>query len=626
MNGFNGKILRVDLTTGRLSVEEPSEDYYKRYLGGRGFIIEKLLTEVPAGSDPLGPDNKLIFALGPMTGHPIPGSGRNSIGAKSPLTGAYGESEAGGFWGAELKRAGYDAIIVEGTSSGPVYLEIENGRSEIRDASKIWGMDVADAEKTIRDELGGKKYRTAAIGPAGENLVRFACVINDICHVAGRTGLGAVMGSKKLKLVAVKGNKPPEMANRDKLLEMSRALTQNLKENPISFSIFGTGAAMDKYEEVGNLPIRNFQGGTFPSVKELMPHRMKEKGYWDKMETCFGCPVKCKKKLKSISAPWPVNPIYGGPEYETLAALGSNCGIDNLEAIMKAHELCGRYGMDTISAGVTISFAMECVEKGILTKQDTDGLDLQFGNAEAMVEMLERIALRRGFGDILAEGSKKASEKIGKGSEDFAIQVKGTEVPMHEPRFKQGMGLHYSEHATGADHCTGIHDERLPMSALDSIDVAESIPSTELSPRKVRILYQYGMWRQVPNYIGMCIFVPWNPKQLVDAMEYITGWPMSYWRLMKTAERGITLARMFNIREGLSAKDDRLPARFYASPAEGPLKGISVDPDQLAEAQKLYYQMLGWNESGVPTYARLVELDLEWAFEYLEKRKEPNPN
>jgi aldehyde:ferredoxin oxidoreductase len=276
--------------------------------------------------------------------------------------------------------------------------------------------------------------------------------------------------------------------------------------------------------------------------------------------------------------------------------------------------------MDTISAGVTLSFAMECVENGILTRKDTDGIDLRFGNAEAMVEMLERIALRKGFGHLLAEGSRAAARKIGKGSEAFAIQVKGTEVPMHEPRLKQGMGLHYSVHATGADHCTGIHDERLEMNELNRIDISQSLPSTELSPRKARTLYLLGLWQHVLNSIGLCLFVPWSQNQLVEAMEGITGWPMSYWRLMKSAERGITLARIFNIREGRSAKDDTLPARFFTSPAEGPLKGVSVDPARLAEAQKLYYQMLGWDASGVPTLARLIELDLEWAKKYLSNK------
>jgi aldehyde:ferredoxin oxidoreductase len=481
-------------------------------------------------------------------------------------------------------------------------------------------MDVAEAERAVREELGGK-YRTAAIGQAGENMVRIACILNDISHAAGRTGLGAVMGSKKLKLIAVKGDKAPEMANREPILEMARQLAKSTKESPTSFSINGTGAAIENYEAMGNLPIRNFQGGTFPTAKELTPQRMKEKGYWDKMESCFGCPVRCKKMLKPMTDPWPVDPIYGGPEYETLGALGSNCGIDNVEAVIKGHELCGRYGMDTISAGSTISFAMECVEKGILNKEDTDGIDLSFGNAEAMVEMLERIAFRKGFGDILAEGTKRASERIGKGSEEFAIHVKGNEVPMHEPRLKQGLGLHYSGHAAGADHCTGIHDERLPVSSMDRIDIAEDMPPTELSPRKVRTLYQFGIWRQIPNYLGMCLFLPWSQKQLTESMENITGWPMSYWRLMKTAERGITLARIYNMREGLTAEDDKLPARFFKSPKEGPLKGVSVDPEQLAEAQILYYQMLGWDESGTPTYARLVELDIEWAQEYLQKAR-----
>lgn len=619
MKGYNGKFLRVNLTEGRLSVEEPSEDYYRLYLGGRGVIIEKLLTELPPGVDPLGPMNKLIFALGPMTGHPIAGSGRNSVGAKSPLTGTFGESEAGGFWGAELKRAGFDAVIVEGESPQPVYLKIENGQAELRNAAAIWGMEVADAEKAVRKELGGKKYRTATIGPAGEMKVLFACIFNDINHAAGRTGMGAVMGSKKLKLIAVKGDRPPEMAFREKILEMSRRFAQKTKEAPTGFSITGTGGAVVAYEAMGNLPIRNFQGGRFPGAKEITSQRMREKGYLDKMESCFGCPVRCKKKLKQISSPWPVDPNYGGPEYETLAALGSNCGIDNLEAVIKGNELCGRYGLDTISTGGAIAFAMECTERGILTSEETDGIDLTFGNAEAMLQIIERIAFRRGFGNILAEGTRRAAAIIGKGADQYAIHVKGNEIPMHEPRLKQGMGLHYSVHASGADHCTGIHDERLNLAELDRIDVAQPMPATELSPRKARALYHLGLWRQLINYIGMCLFVPWSQNQLMEAMEYITGWPMSYWRLMKTAERGITLSRIFNLREGFDSKDDRLPSRFFTSPVEGPLKDVAVDPDRLAESQKLYYQMLGWDESGVPTYARLVELNLEWAYPHLKK-------
>jgi len=621
MKGYNGEILRVDLTSGRISTEKPSEEHYKRYLGGRGFIIHTLLTEVPQGIDPLGPENKLIFALGPITGHPLVGSGRNSIGSKSPLTGGFGESEAGGFWGAELKKSGYDAIIVEGVSPNPVYLWIDNGNAEIRDATSLWGLEVGDTEKAIQKELGGGKVRTATIGPAGEKLVRFACILNDISHVAGRTGMGAVMGSKRLKAIAVRGKKAPEMANKEKIKELSRWMAQNYKQK-CGFWQYGTGANMMLYAVNGNLPIKNFAGGRFRGVENIIPPAMFEKSYVKKMGTCFGCVVRCKRHVK-IDKPWKVDPIYGGTEYETLAALGSNCCIDNLEAICKASELCCRYGIDTISTGVSISFAMECFERGIITRDDTDGLELSFGNAEAMLEMVERIALRKGLGDLLAEGTKRASERIGKGSEEFAMHVKGEEIPMHEPRFKQGMGLHYSLHVTGADHCTGIHDDVISanVSGWESIDVAESIPNTELSPRKARMLYHVGLWRQLGNYLGLCIFVPWNYRQITEAVEAITGWPMSYWRLMKTVERGITLARILNTREGFSTADDKLPHRFASSPSDGPLKGVSCDPEKLAEAQRVYYQMLGWDESGIPTYARLVELNIEWAAEYLQGGK-----
>jgi aldehyde:ferredoxin oxidoreductase len=617
MKGYNGKILRVNLSTRQVSTEEPAEEYYKTYLGGRGFIVHTLLKEVPRGADPLGPENKLIFALGPITGHPFPGSGRNSVGAKSPLSGGYGESEAGGFWGAELKRSGYDAIIVEGKSDQPVYLWIKEGRPEIREARNLWGLDVAETEKVIREELQDDRIRTATIGPAGEKLVRYASICNDISHVAGRTGMGAVMGSKKLKAVAVRGNAPPEMGNREKVLDLSRWMGKNFKTKT-NFWQYGTGQTMDYYEASGNLPIRNFAGGRFPEVEGITSQSMYKKGYVEKMESCFGCPVRCKKSVK-LDQPWKVDPIYGGPEYETLGAFGSNCGVGQVEAIMKANELCCRYGLDTISTGVTISFAMECFEKGVLTLKDTDGLELTFGNGPAMVEMVERIALRRGLGNLLAEGSKRAAEVIGKGSAEWAMQVKGEEIPMHEPRYKQGMGLHYSVHATGADHCTGIHDDLVnkKLAEWDRIGLAESVPVYEMSGRKARMLYQVGMGRHLANSIGLCLFVPWSDEQVTQALEAITGWPMSSYKLMKTVERGITLARIFNLREGFSRKDDTLPRRFASSPADSTLKGVGVDPEKLSAAQKLYYQMLGWDESGVPTYARLVELNIEWAAQYL---------
>ena len=594
MKGINANILRVDLTTGKLTVQAISEDHYRLYLGGRGLIAHTLLTEVPKGADPFGPENRLVFALGTLTGHPFVGSGRNSVGCKSPLSGGYGESEAGGFWGAELKRTGFEAIVLEGISPKPVYLWIKDGKAEIREADHLWGLETADTQAAIQEELGDKRIRTSVIGPAGEKRVRFACILNDITHVAGRTGMGAVMGAKRLKAIAVRGSRPPEVADKEKILALNRFMHQNYKEISKHWR-FGTGSEMTANEATGNIPIRNFKGGRFPGMERISAKTLCAK-YLEKMDNCYGCPIRCKRVVK-LQEPFTVDPVYGGPEYETLAALGSNCGIDNLEALMKANELCNRLGIDTISTGVAISFAMECTEKGILSREDTDGLDLSFGNAESMLRMVEHIALRKGFGDLLAEGTKRASEKIGKGSGELAMQVKGEEIPMHEPRYKQALGLHYSMHVTGADHSTGIQD----TGALDDDTGAK--------------LYQKGFSSQLTNTLGICKFVPWSDVQVQAAVEYITGWPLTAGDLMQVVERGVALARIFNLREGFSEKDDALPKRFESSPSDGPLKGL--DPERLAKARKAYYGMMGWDESGVPTHSKLAELQIGWAAKYL---------
>jgi len=595
MNGFNGRIARINLDTQKTTIESPPEEYYRHYLGGRGFIVHTLLKEVPQKIDPYGPENKIIFALGPITGHPFAGSGRNSVGCKSPLSGGFGECEAGGYWGAELKRAGYDGLIVEGISKKPVYLWINNGEIEIRSAAKLWGLAVADTQNAIREELEDKKIRTAVIGPAGENRVRFACILNDCNHAAGRTGMGAVMGSKNVKAIAVRGQRPPKMADRKRLLEINRWMLENFKEKS-KFWKYGTGAGIAKFEETGNLPIRNFKGGRFPGAEKISAKLLCE-NYLEKMDSCFACPIRCKKIIK-LEKPYEVDPVYGGPEYETLAALGSNCGIDDLEAITKANELCNRLGLDTISTGGVIAFAMECFERHILDSKDTNGLDLTFGNARAMLEMVERIARRQGFGDLLAEGTRRAAKTIGKGAIDYAMQVKGEEIPMHEPRFKQPLGLHYSMHVTGADHGTGIND------------------SSTLDEESAKKLYELGFSSQLSNYIGVCRFVPWSDQQLKDALECITGWQMNSRELMDIVERGVALARIFNAREGFSTEDDRLPKRFETTPSDGPLKGI--DPKKLALAQKAYYQMMGWDESGIPTRKKLADLKIAWASEYLK--------
>jgi aldehyde:ferredoxin oxidoreductase len=429
-----------------------------------------------------------------------------------------------------------------------------------------------------------------------------------------------VMGSKFLKAIAVRGHNPPAIAHPEKITELARWMGKNFKEKASHFHQIGTGSTMVAYESSGNLPIRNFAGGSFPEVEKITPQKMFEKGYVKKMEGCFACPIRCKRSV-SLDGPWKVDSRYGGPEYETLGAFGSNCCVSSVEAIMKANEICNRHGIDTISAGGSISFAMECYERGIITKADTDGLELKFGNAEALVEMVERIALRKGFGDILAEGTKRAAERIGRGSAEYAIHVKGLEPPMHEPRYKQGMGLHYSVHFAGADHCTGIHDNVVIKGMAKGTGLNEdgTLTNTEMSPRKARLLYEAGLLRHLGNYIGMCIFVPWSNQQLGEAVEAVTGWQVGFSQLTEIVERGLALAKIFNLREGFSRHDDILPRRFYGSAPDGPLKKVSVDPVKLLEAQRSYFGMLGWDDSGVPTREKLAALDLVWANEYIKK-------
>ncbi|MDJ0780349.1 MAG: aldehyde ferredoxin oxidoreductase family protein [Desulfosarcinaceae bacterium] len=621
MKGYTKTILRVNLTTGKISEDHPDDAFYTHFLGGTGFIVHTLLTEMAPNVDPLGEDNKLIFALGPVTGHKVPGSGRNVVGAKSPLTNAYGEAEAGGFFGAELRRCGYDALIVEGKAAQPVYILARNNQVEIKDAQHLWGLDVADAVNKVQDELEIKALRTAAIGPGGEQLVRYASVQNDVMHSAGRTGMGAVMGSKNLKLVALKGSIDPPAHDTEKVQELSKWMTANYKKITEFPWKWGTGPTMVKYEQTGNMPINNFKGGPFPTIANIAVQAMFEKGYIVKRPTCYRCPLKCKRSVR-VETPWNSDPAYGAPQYETLVAFGCNCGVDNLEAVIKANEICNRYSIDTISTGVAISFAMELFEEGILTTADTDGMTLRFGDAEAMLTLTEKIGKREGtFATLLGEGVKIAAERIGKGAMEYAMHVKGEEIAMHEPRYKQGMGLHYSVHASGPDHVAGIHDEKVAsnLPAWEEIDVPEEISNLELSPRKARMLYQVGLWRQLCNYLGLCAFIPYKKKQIGDLVEYITGMKMSHWRLMKTVERGITLCRLFNLREGFTKADDVLPKRFNTSPESGPLKGVTYDPSKHEDSREVYYQMLGWDGEGVPTRGRLVELNLEWAEQYLPK-------
>ncbi|MCJ7506503.1 aldehyde ferredoxin oxidoreductase family protein [Candidatus Bathyarchaeota archaeon] len=624
--GYNGQILRVDLSKNTLKIENPPESFYRRYFGGRAMIAYYLLKELKPGIDPLGPENLLVFIGGIATGTPVLGTARSAVGAKSPLTGGFGESQAGGFWGKELIRAGFDGIIVKGRAKSPVYLWVYDGEFEVRDAAHIWGLDTADSQELIRKDLGDKLVRVAQIGRGGENKVRYASIANDVRHFYGRTGMGAVMGSKNLKAIATRGNEGPPMADLDTLSEINRRFSDDFQSRLDQgfiglFPKYGTSYKMEDHWKNGNLSIRNFRDYDDSSMKIFSSITIMET-VGVRMEGCYGCAIHCKKVVQ-VEEPWKVDPVYGGPEYESTGSLGTNCGIDDVKAICKANELCQRYTLDTISTGVTIGFAMECFENGLLTKKDTGGIDLSFGNAEAMVQMVEMIAGREGLGDLLAEGTKRAAEKIGGRAKKFAIHVKGMEVPMHDPRLQRGLALGFSVNPAGPDHMNTLHDsiEQLKSGKRDFpfFGVFEPIPIEDVGPRKVRLFVYVNNWEALKNCLLTCGFVPLGEEQILEMVRAATGWYTSIWELMKVGERSVNMARAFNIREGFTRKDDWLPDRFFHPKTSGPLSKRSLNATELEEMKSTYYGMMNWDqEKGTPTRPKLEELDIAWVADELK--------
>jgi aldehyde:ferredoxin oxidoreductase len=619
-NGYNGKILRVDLERESIDVEEPNEMVYSRYLGGGTLALYYLLKELKPKTDPLSSENILVFSGSVISGTPAAGLSRFSVAAKSPLTNAFGEAEAGGWWIPELKFAGFDAILIKGRAKQPVYLWIHEGEAEIRDASSIWGKYSKETQEEIRRELGDDSIRIALIGPAGEKKVKAACILNELKHANGRTGLGAVMGSKNLKAIAVRGRKRMKVADEESVKRLTRWLKDTYEEPYFSIGNLGTSRVTTMLSEQGILPTFNFREGSFTGAETISGETM-SKTILVRRGTCYGCFVRCKREVE-VGAPYFVDPIYGGPEYETVAAFGSMCGIGDLKAISKANQLCNAYGLDTISTGGLISFAMECYEKGILTKRETSGLELHFGNIDAMLRMVEMIGGREGIGDILAEGMLRAAEKIGKGAEDFAIHVKGMPVPLHEPRGKVGVGLGYAVSATGPDHMEYPHDPfwatEAGIALLRPLGIFEPVDVFDLGPQKVRIFVYLQQYWNLLNSLGVCMFTakPFGPQTLngiVDYVKAVTGWETSLFDLLKVGERHANMARIFNLREGFTARDDTLPNRFFRPMEGGTLKGKKIDKKEFSNAVETYYEMMGWDpETGAPKKAKLAELDLDW--------------
>ena len=609
---FNGKILRVDLTNNKVKVESWDVSKAKEIIGPLYLAAKILVEEVPKEADPYSPENKLVWATGAMLGTPAPVANKSIIVARSPLTNAWGDAIASTYAGTQLKQAGYDLLVVEGKAEKPVYIWIHDDHVDIKDATKLWGSSTFDAFSTLKKELGDK-VSVVAIGPSGEKLVRMACILGDDYRAFGRCGLGAVMGSKNLKAIAVRGTKSIEIADKEKFNELSKKMTSTIINAPArkNFHNYGTSAGVVSFNQMGNLPVRNWTRGYFPNAEKISGQRMAETILVER-KACWRCPIGCGRIVEIKSGPYAI-PKTAGPEYETIGALGSLCYVDNLEAIAKANYLCNFYGVDTISAGGAIAWAMEAFEKGIISEKDTGGIELRFGNADAMVKMVELICKREGFGAILSEGVKRAAEKIGKGSEEFAIHVKGLELPMHSPYRFKCMGLQYATSNRGACHNRGspayvARGMTNPEIGLDK--VMDGLK--EEGCGVVTKIHQDAC--TLVDALGYCKFGIFFCKVpltlLADLYSAALGTKATLEELMKAAERIWLVERAFNIKMGLTAKDDTLPKRFEKEPPpDGAVKGQRVKLDVML---KEYYEARGYDELGRPKKEKLGELGLDF--------------
>ena len=617
---YSGKILHVDLTNSTFWVEELSEAIYRKYLGGGALASYFMLRDMKPGIDPLGPENQLMFMTSVINGLPLSGANRYSAAAKSPLTGGFGEAEAGGYWGPEFKRTGFDGIILHGRAPKPTYLYVHDDTVEFRDAAKYWGKLAGDVQDGLVEELGDSRINVLQTGIGGENGVLYAAIVNQLRHFHGRAGLGAVMGSKNLKAIVARGRERVAPADRESANGVIKWFRENYDQEHDGMHLFGTAGGVVGLDRDGILPTRNFRDGSFEDAKAISGQTMADTILTDR-GTCFACNVACKREVEVPERG--VSPKYGGMEYEIIGALGSLCGVGDLAAVAEASQWVNQYVLDGISCGVSIAFAMECYEAGILTKEDTGGIDLTWGNADAMIAMIHKIARREGLGNILADGVKRAAEKIGRGSERFALHVKGQELPMHEPRGKKSLALAYSVSPTGADHMEAIHDpsfEGLGVvdNGLSEVGLLDPVDRADLGPEKVKaFFYAQAVWN-LYNSIGMCDFVGMpigalKVSQLCNFLNAATGWDTTMWELVKVGERANAMSRLFNIREGFTRADDMLPIRMFEPLQNGHLQGVAIDRQQFDAALSLYYQMAGWNDDGTPMLGKLAELGLTWA-------------
>ena len=606
--GYNGKLLRINLTSGKITEEPMKEEWAEKYLGGAGIASRILYDELKPGIDPLSPKNKTLIMTGPVNGTIIPTASRVGAYCKSPLTGSFFHGTAGGHFGAELKYAGWDGIIIEGRAATPVYLWIDDDLLEIREASHLWGMDSYDVQEKLKEELGLDEVHAASIGPAGELLNRFACITFG-ARVTGRGGTGAVWGSKKLKAVVVRGTGSVDVPDITKFKHFADELLKVFRNHPATSEIlptYGTPVLVNANNALGIFGSYNWQEELFENAEGLSGETMR-KTIVVKDKACFACPVR-SGKLCVIKSERDGNYVVEGPEYENIYSLGSCCGIDSIKTVAIAERICDDYGMDAIEAGVAIAFSMECFEKGILTLEDTEGMELKFGDEEAMLTMLHKIGKREGLGDLLAEGVKRVSEKLGQGSEDFAMHTKGMTFAGHSARGMPGFGLSYATGPRGGSH----HDGR-PTGERTGLVLRETFEGKAEYTARINHLSIYTD-SMIVCHLAESIWGPLDISEwCVKSLNAATGMQSSLEDAKKTAERIWNMMRAFMVREGFRRKDDTLPKRFMEEPIpKGPSKGMVFSRENLDKMLDEYYSFRGWDlETGIPTPERLTHLDLE---------------
>jgi aldehyde:ferredoxin oxidoreductase len=613
--GYTGKILRINLTNQTTKEEALPLETAKNFIGGAGFGIKYLFDEVKARTDPLGPENKLIFASGPFSGTTIPCASRMAVAAKSPLTNAVGVALTGGYFPVELKYAGYDVLIIEGKAENPTYVWIKDGKTQFRSAKKVWGMKTTDCQQMLKNELNDQNVRIACIGPAGENLCRIACIINEL-RAAGRKGLGAVMGSKNLKAIAIRGTGEVAIADKEKYKSARDEFAKAMKESPVlypQFSKLGTPMVVDHGCAIGIFPTKNFSAtGEYAPADKIGVEVQLTRNVGS--EHCYGCPVGCSQLKLAKTGPY-AGTLAEGPEYETFFSFGGETGVENIDAIIAADRLADELGLDTISAGVAIGFAMELYEKGILSAKETGGLKLNFGNDEAMLTLLRLMAYREGLGDLLADGTKAAAEKIGRGAEKYAMHVKGLELPAYDVRGAKGHGLNFATSYTGADHNRGY-----AFQEIFGIPVPYEVDRFSVERKGKLTKWNQDVRSATCDAPTMCAFlldmaVPAIATQnTANLMEAVTGLKLSAEEVQAVGERMNNLARAFNVREGFTRSDDTLPERLMTEPLKaGASKGHLISKDDLDKMLDEYYEDRGWDiKTGAPTRKKLMELGLTY--------------